>query len=810
MKVEEILSQCIVDLKVDVKFDNVPSDLRIDEKLLYLAEQCERKIVLHPDYQYLSGRLRCKSLNLKIETLENIKNFSDFVERAYQEGILNEELYLFVVRNKKEIDSIINYDFDYNFQHLGIKILEDRYLIKNREGKVIEKPQFLWLRVSLALALAKRQIKSNNVRIETSDEDIIHDAKKTYNMIANFYFLPSTPTLFNAGTKRQQLSSCYLFHPPDDSIEKESNDIFSTIHKIAILSKYAGGIGIPFTSVRSKGSLIRGTNGLSNGIVPFLKVLDSTVFAVNQGGKRKGACAVYLEVWHKDIEDFIELRSPDGDHHYRTYNLNLAYWIPDEFIKRVIENKEWTLFSPSDTPKLKNLYSKEWTSQYIQYEQSIPNERKKVINARELFSKMIHYAYLTGNGWFCFKDLANETSNQTGFSDYMIHSSNLCTEILEVTKEDEIAVCNLGSINLEKFVKYENNQAYFDFDLLAKFVRHAVELLDRVIDINFYPLDEAKNSNKKWRPIGLGVMGFANMLYKMQMQIETLEVCKLVAKIHNEIYYNALSKSLELAKRFGACENFNLTKTSKGILHFDLYLEKLKNLSESKFASEMYDYVSKLTSEERWNQLRKEICQHGIRNSLLIAIAPTATIANIAGTTESTQFPVGILELKKGLSGVIYKYNKYIFNIIYDNLKKLNIKEQDLIKIINLIITENSSSLQSFKVSMSLQEKLSELSIQPAELVSIIENIKNKVKTAYDKDMMLHKIREEMIRAIFVDQSISFNLFFDKNTDLNEMAKTYLLIAKTNMIKTTYYPIIEPITKENEKRCTAEICEVCQ
>ncbi|MFM8315814.1 MAG: ribonucleoside-diphosphate reductase subunit alpha, partial [Deltaproteobacteria bacterium] len=427
--------------------------------------------------------------------------------------------------------------------------------------------------------------------------------------------------------RHPQMSSCYLLTVSNDSLE----GIYKTITDCAQLSKWSGGLGVDWTPVRSSGSLIKGTNGLSNGIIPFLKVFDSSVHAVNQGGKRKGAAAIYIEPWHSDIETFLELRNNTGAEERRTHNLNLALWIPDLFMKRVESDGEWSLFSPSDAPGLQNSYGEKFEKLYMQYEQT--GKVMKKVSARGLYSRMMQTLAETGNGWMCFKDKANLRSAQTAESDNVIHSSNLCTEILEVTSQEETAVCNLGSINLSAYVTKDSK---FDFENLRAVVNVATKFLDKVIDINFYPTKEAASSNQRWRPVGLGIMGLQDVFFKLKLPFDSKEARELSGHISETIYYQALQTSMSLARENGKFPAFEASRYADGELQVQLAKKHQPLMSELHY---------------NWEELAQQIKAHGLRNSLLIAIAPTATIASIVGSYESIEPQVSNFFKRETLSG---------------------------------------------------------------------------------------------------------------------------------------------------------------
>jgi ribonucleoside-diphosphate reductase alpha chain len=537
-----------------------------------------------------------------------------------------------------------------------------------------------------------------------------------------------------------------LLDSPADSLES----IYRKYSDVAMLSKFSGGIGIAYTRVRAQGSLIQGTNGHSNGIVPWLKTLDSSVAAVNQGGKRKGACCVYLETWHADIEDFLELRDNTGDEARRTYNLNVANWVSDLFMRRVQSDETWSLFDPKIVPHFTDLYGEEFEKAYVEAEEQRLFVRQ--IKARDLYGRMMRTLAQTGNGWMTFKDASNKKSNQTASPENVVHLSNLCTEIIEVTSEDETAVCNLGSINLGRYVNSldagkgaEAPSAEFDFEKLRANVRLAVRQLDRVIDLNYYAIPSTASSNRRWRNIGLGVMGLQDVFFKLSLPFDCEEARKISAKIQEEIYYAALDASCELAIAKGAHPAFHETRAAEGTLQFDLW-----------------GVVPEDTA--RWDALRERIREHGLRNSLMIAIAPTATIAAIAGSYECIEPQVSNLFKRETLSGDFVQVNKY------------------------LVLELKTAGLWTDEIRNKI--KLSEGSIQSIE--EIPAKLRQVYRTAWEIPMR-SLIDMAADRGAFIDQSQSLNLFME-SPNIGKMSSMYMY-AWQKGLKTTYYLRSRPATK---------------
>lgn len=523
------------------------------------------------------------------------------------------------------------------FSYLGLQTLYDRYFIHHQE-KRLETPQIFWMRVAMGLALAEKE-KINERAIEF------------YNLLSEQYFLSATPTLFNSGTRHSQLSSCYLSTVSDDL-----QNIFKVIADDAQLSKWAGGIGNDWTNVRATGAHIKGTNGKSQGVIPFLKVANDTAIAVNQGGKRKGAICAYLEVWHLDIEDFLELRKNTGDERRRTHDMHTANWIPDLFMKRVNEGGKWTLFSPSDVPDLHNLYGAAFEKRYIEYELKAEEGQIKLFKqlpALDLWRKMISMLFETGHPWITFKDPSNIRSPQHHVG--VVHNSNLCTEILLNTSEKETAVCNLGSINLVKHVTAEG----IDQKRLEATIKTAVRMLDNVVDINFYPTEEAKRANTLHRPIGLGIMGFQDALYLQKISYASHEAISFADQSMELISYYALLASSELAKERGAYASFPGSKWSQGLLPIDT----IDLLAQERGEAIEMDRSCQLD----WEPVRASIKLHGLRNSNTLAIAPTATIANIAGVSASIEPAYKHLYVKSNLSGDFTITNSYLVDLLKEH-----------------------------------------------------------------------------------------------------------------------------------------------
>lgn len=670
-----------------------------------------------PVYSKLAQRLMNRYIQEEVSS-QNITNFFESVKRGCELGLISEDKAEFVFENKEALNLIIDKTRNDKFEYFGLRTVYDRYLLKHPETRQnIETPQYFFLRVACGLGKT------------------FPEAKEFYDLISQMDYMPSSPTLFNSATLRPQLSSCYLLDSPEDDL----SSIYDKYKDIALLSKFAGGIGVAFSRVRSRSSLIKGTNGKSNGLVPFLKTLDSSVAAVNQGGRRKGAACIYLETWHADIEEFLELRDNTGDEAQRTHNLNLANWVPDLFMERVKEDGMWSLFDPKVMPRLVDTFGDEFNALYTSAEKE--QKFEKQVKARDLYSRMMKSLAQTGNGWMTWKDASNKKSNQTGEPQNVIHLSNLCTEILEVTSKDETAVCNLGSVNLSNHVV----NGKFDFNKLAQTVQVAVKYLDKVIDINFYPIPTAKSSNNKWRPVGLGVMGLQDAFFKLGYGYDSKEALELSTKIQEEIYYWSLKTSNGIAKTDGAHAAFPETRAAKGDLQFDLW-----NVTPA--------------DTKRWDALKEDIKKDGLRNSLIIAIAPTATIATITGVYEAIEPQVSNYFKRETLSGEFIQTNKYLAKALKDR----GLWTDDI----------------------KAQIKAAEGSI--GEIEAIPQDIRTLYRTAWELPQKA-LIDLAAARGPYIDQSQSLNLFIE-SPSIGKLSSMYMY-AWEKGVKTTYYLRSRPATR---------------
>jgi len=685
-----------------------------------------------PQYAKLAARLLSTYVDKEVRNQE-IHAFSQAVSTAHRLGIVSDRLQAFVSEHARKLNDALMPERDREFEYFGLRTVYDRYLIKDPASRLVtETPQYFFLRVACGLA------------------DTAKEAIAFYRLISSLEYLPSTPTLFNSGTNHSQMSSCYLLDSPSDELAS----IYERYADIAKLSKHAGGIGVSWSRIRSTGSHIQGTNGLSNGIVPWLKTLDSSVSAVNQGGKRKGAACVYLESWHADIEEFLELRDNTGDEMRRAHHLNFANWVPDEFMRRVEADETWSLFDPKLVPHFVDLYGDDFSQAYRAAEES--GLAVRTVPARGLYERMLRTLGETGNGWMTFKDASNAKSNQTRTDrpDHVVHLSNLCTEIIEVTDADTHAVCNLGSINVGALVRRgDDGRPVFDFARLHEIVRTAVTYLDRVIDRNFYPTPQAQSSNDRWRPIGLGQMGLQDVFFKLGLPFDSPEALLMSTRIAEEIYFSAVERSVELAEELGAHASFPDSKAAQGTFQFELW-------------------GVTPTDSERWEALRARMVSSGMRNSLLLAIAPTATIASIAGCYECIEPQLSNLFKRETLSGEFLQVNRYLA----DDLKGLGLWTAEVREAI----------------------KRSEGSIQ--DITVIPEDVRRTYRTAWELSMR-SLIDLAAARGAYIDQSQSLNLFSESPT-INSLSAMYFHAWKSGL-KTTYYLRSRPRTRINQTTVSA-------
>ena len=689
-----------------------------------------------PNYSFVTARLLLDDIENEVLRFLDIdtsikKDRSKMYQKALVGSIEKGIELEFLDERLKDFDldrlgKSIKPENDLNFTFLGLQTLYDRYFITHEDTRY-EMPQVFLMRVAMGLSV--------------DEKDKNDKAEEFYKLLSSFDYMSSTPTLFNSGTRRPQLSSCYLTTVPDDL-----SGIYGAIHDNAMLSKWAGGLGNDWTNVRALGSRIKGTNGKSQGIVPFLKVSNDTAVAVNQGGKRKGAFCAYLECWHLDVEEFLELRKNTGDDRRRTHDMNTANWIPDLFMKRLMKNEEWTLFSPSDAPELHDLYGKAFEKKYEEYEKLAASGEIKLfkkIKAEDLWRKILTMLFETGHPWITFKDPCNIRSPQGHVG--TVHSSNLCTEITLNTNKDEIAVCNLGSINLPQHIQ----GGKINVEQLKSSVKTAIRMLDNVIDINYYPVPQAENSNKKHRPIGLGMMGFQDALYKLNIPYNTDEAVNFADESMELISYFAIQASAELAEERGTYESYAGSLWDQGIFPLD----SIKILAEERGA----DFIDQNTDAKLdWKKVRDQVKKHGMRNSNVMAIAPTATIANITGVSPCIEPTYQNLYVKSNLSGEFTVINPYLV----EELKKEQL--WDDVMIADLKYSEGSL----------------------ASINRVPKNIKNMFQTAFEVEPKFI-VESASRRQKWIDQAQSLNLYIS-NVDGKKLDNTYKM-AWYKGLKTTYY-----------------------
>ena len=680
------------------------------------AEVSASLTVKHPDYAQLAARIAISNLHKKTK-----KSFSETMTDLYeyvnpitnkQAPLLADDIYEIIQEHKEVLDSTIIYDRDFGYDYFGFKTLERSYLLR-LDGQIAERPQHMLMRVSIGI-----------------HKDDIEAAIETYEMMSKKYFTHATPTLFNAGTPKPQMSSCFLLTMKGDSID----GIYDTLKQCSKISQSAGGIGLSIHDIRAKGSYIRGTNGTSNGIVPMLRVFNDTARYVDQGGgKRKGSFAIYLEPWHADVFDFLDLRKNHGKEEMRARDLFYAMWTPDLFMERVEANGEWTLMCPNECPGLADAYGDKFRELYEKYEAD--GKGRKTIKARELWEKIVESQIETGTPYMLYKDACNEKSNQKNLG--TIRSSNLCTEIIEYTAPDEVAVCNLASIALPMFV--ENGK--FDHDKLFEVTYKVTKNLNVVIDRNYYPVPEARNSNMRHRPVGLGVQGLADTFIQLRLPFTSPEAKQLNKDIFETIYFASLKASKDLAKVDGAYETFEGSPISQGKFQFDLWGVEAKELS----------------GRWDWDELREEIKESGVRNSLLLAPMPTASTSQILGNNECFEPYTSNIYTRRVLSGEFIIVNKHLLK----DLVKLGLWNDELK---NEILRTNGS-------------------IQNIDIIP--QNIKDLYKTVWELSMrdIIDMAGE---RGMFIDQSQSLNLFVE-NANLGKLTSMHFYAWKQGLKTGMYY-----------------------
>ncbi len=691
-------------------YDKIPTTV-LDE---LAAQTAAAMATTHPDYAILAARIAISNLHK-----ETSKSFSNTMKRLYEyidpktgenAGLIAKDVYEVIRKNAALLDSTIIYDRDYHFDYFGFKTLEKSYLLR-MNGKVVERPQHMFMRVAVGI-----------------HKDDIEAAIETYNLMSEKWFIHATPTLFNAGTPKPQLSSCFLLTMKEDSID----GIYDTLKQCAKISQSAGGIGLSIHNIRATGSYIKGTNGYSNGIVPMLKVFNDTARYIDQGGgKRKGAFAIYLEPWHADIFEFLELKRNQGAEELRARDLFYALWIPDLFMKRVEANETWSLFCPNEAPGLHECYGEEFERLYEKYE--LEGRARKVVKAQDLWFHILESQIETGTPYMLFKDAANRKSNQKNLG--TIKSSNLCTEIIEYTSPDEVAVCNLASLALPKYVL----NGRFDHQKLYEVTKVVTRNLNKIIDINYYPVPEAERSNKRHRPIGIGVQGLADVFIMLRMPFDSEEARGLNKDIFETIYYAALEASMELAQKYGPYQTYEGSPISQGIFQFDMW------------------GVKPTSGRWDWEGLRQKILQHGVRNSLLLAPMPTASTSQILGNNECFEPYTSNMYNRRVLSGEFIVVNKHLLKDLID-LGLWNEKMREKIKAYD-------GSIQEIK--------------------EIPENIREIYKTAWEiKQKSILEMAAD--RGAFICQSQSLNVFV-KEPNFGKLTSMHFYAWKLGLKTGMYY-----------------------
>jgi ribonucleoside-diphosphate reductase alpha chain len=690
------------------------------------ADICASKISQHPDFNKLAARIAVS--NLHKETKSDIK---EVITEIHEIDIISEEYYKFVMEHHEALQGMIDYSRDFLFDFFGFKTLERSYLLRNKsEGKnrIVERPQLLWMRVAV-------QIHGLHPSAGDDIGQTMENIRQTYDGMSLMYFTQATPTLFNSGSKRPQLSSCFLLGI-DDNIE----NIFKTIGDIGKISKYSGGIGIHITDIRAKGSLIRSTNGASDGVIPLCRVMDSVAKYINQSGKRAGSVATYIEPWHADIFEFLELRRNVGDESLRARDLFLALWVPDLFMKRVQADEMWSLMCPDKCPGLSDTYGDEFEELYIKYEKE--GRYNKQVKATDLWRHILEQQVEVGMPYILYKDSVNQKSNQKNIG--VIKSSNLCAEIVQVSNNKETAVCNLASICLPKFV--ENSR--YNFQKLREYTKVVTRNLNKVIDINFYPTPETHYSNMKNRPVGLGVQGLADVYCKLRLSFESQEAQDLNRKIFEHIYFAALETSCELAKQYGPYETFKGSPFSQGL--FQLHLWNVD--------------PSTLSSELDWKTLQENVKNYGVRNSLLTALMPTASTSQIMKNCECIEPYSSNIYVRTTLAGAYTIVNEHLVRDLLD---------------LGLWTKEIYSEILYFNGSVQ-------------QIKEIPQHIKDLYKTAFEV-RGVDIIKQSIGRGPFIDQTQSLNIF-QATPDFSKLTSSHFYGWKNGLKTGMYYLRTKPAT----------------
>jgi ribonucleoside-diphosphate reductase alpha chain len=738
---------------IDQLYDTIETS-KIDE---LAAEQCAALSTQHPDFATLASRIiisnhQKNTSSLFSEVMSKLYHFTDI--HGINKPLISEDVWFFIKDNTNTLDNMIIHNRDYLIDYFGFKTLERAYLFK-LNNVIVERIQYMWMRVAVGIHYSNAN----------GNEEVMDLIKESYDLMSQKYFTHATPTLFNAGTTRPQLSSCYLIAMEDDSLD----GIYNTLKDCAMISKWAGGIGLHIHNVRAKGSHIHGTNGSSNGIVPMLRVFNNTARYVDQGGgKRNGSFAIYLEPWHPDIEDFLEMKKNHGDEELKGRDLFYALWVCDLFMERVKNNAKWALFCPYECPGLSDIYGEEFNELYEKYEKD--NKARKIINARDLWFKILDSQMETGTPYLLYKDAANQKSNQKNLG--TIKSSNLCTEIIQYSDANETSVCNLASIALPSFVNHDTKE--FDYEKLHSVTKVVTNNLNKVIDINYYPTEKTRTSNLRHRPIGIGVQGLADTFILMDIAFHSEEAKEINKLIFETIYHGALEKSNELAIQEGSYSSFHESPASKGILQFDMWnISKVNDNNDNK-----YD----------WSVLKESIIRGGLRNSLLVAPMPTASTSQILGYNECFEPFTSNIYSRRTLAGEFVVINKYLMKELID----LNLWNED----IKNNIVANKGSVQ--------------------QLTQLSEHLRNKYKIVWEIPMK-HVIDMSADRGAYICQSQSLNLWVE-DPNYNILTSMHFYSWKKGLKTGIYYLrrkakhqaqqfTIEPEKQKEEEH--DEICEMC-
>jgi ribonucleoside-diphosphate reductase alpha chain len=721
--------------------NGIADSMTIEEIYDFIANTCASYIYKNYDFNVLANKYVMNKLYIQTNN-----KYIDCVKKQYELQLVSEKFYSFVKTNIDFLDSILCYDRDYNIDFFGLKTLERSYLLKDKKERILELPQHLFLRTSIqvhGLNIPDTNILDTNI----SDTNYIALIKETYDYMSRLYFTHATPTLFNSGSSYPQLSSCYLMQCPDDLLK-----ISQTMSNIMMISKWAGGIGVNLSDIRSNESLITKTGGLSQGIIPLCKVLESIARYVNQGGRRTGSIACFIEPWHYDIVDFCELRKNTGDENLRTRDLFLGLWVCDSFMRAVENDDDWYLMSPNECPNLTSTTGEDFDKLYYSYVSD--GKFRKKIKAVDLYQKILESQLETGMPYMMYKDAVNKKSNQQNLG--VIKNSNLCSEICEFSSEDEIAVCNLASICLPKFVTNIGNIPSFDFVELGKVVQIVTNNLNKIIDVNFYPVKETMTSNMKHRPIGIGIQGLADTYIKLNYSFESTDAKNLNKKIFECIYYNSLSKSNKLAQKFGHYSSFKGSPFSQGKFQFDLWGIKSSSFDIANNPSNPSNPSNISYPSYDWDLLAESVKLYGTRNSLLTTIMPTASTAQIMNNNESIEPYTTNLYVRKTLAGEYIIVNKYLMT----ELDNLGLWNED---IYNELIYDNGS----------------------VQKLDIPDYLKQKYKTAYEiKQSAI--IQQSADRGIFIDHSQSLNLFMEI-PDFDKLHSCHMFSWKKGLKTGMYY-----------------------